>query len=156
MNQAHEEAPPSAAVSDPDAASREARPVRRRRPPQADPALQRQQQALAEALELAQSIDYQAQPAIPPELLPRGKAGKARKAERVRGRYEFSPAEYRRLSELKAQLRRFGLKARRNDLLRAGLLLLGALNDAELKAVMLRVEGVRKGKPARDCPPGDT
>lgn len=114
----------------------------RRRATAADGALQRQQQALAEALALAQSIDYQAQPTIPPELLPRGKVGKGRKPQVVRGRYRISPEERDRLDELKAQARRLELKVRKNELVRAGLLLLGALNEAELKAVLLRIDGV--------------
>ncbi len=116
----------------------------RRRAAAAEAVLQRQQQALAEALALAQSIDYQAQPAIPPELLPRGKIAGKRKPEWVRGRYRLTPAERRQLDELKVQARSLELKVRKNELLRAGLLLLGALNEIELKAVLLRIDGVTR------------
>lgn len=115
----------------------------RRHPPAEGSPLQRQQQALVEALALARSIDYSAQEAIPPELLPRGKLPRPAKAVTVRGRYRFPESEFERLGVLKARLRDLGLKAGKNDLLRAGLLLLGALNDSELKAVMLRIDGVR-------------
>lgn len=116
-----------------------------------DERLQRHQQALVEALALAQSIDYAAQPAIPPEAMPRSQPERPRSKGRLGEvrRYRLTPDETVRMRRLKQQVAELGLKARRNDLVRAGLLLLGALNEVELKAVMQRIDSVRPRKNPR-------
>jgi hypothetical protein len=58
-------------------------------------------------------------------------------------------AEYARIGELKKRLAALGAEVKKSELLRGGIAVLAALNDAELKAVMGRVERIKTGRPAK-------
>ena len=58
-------------------------------------------------------------------------------------------AEYALIAELKKRLTALGSEVKKSELLRGGIAVLAALNDAELKAVMGRVERIKTGRPAK-------
>src|SRR5574343_259861 len=74
-------------------------------------------------------------------------AAKPKKIKLVRDSYAMPETEYARIGELKKRLLGMGSEAKKSELLRAGVALLAALNDAELKAVMGRVERIKTGRP---------
>ena len=57
--------------------------------------------------------------------------------------------EYAQIGVLKKRLSGLGNDVKKSELLRGGIALLAALNDAELKAVMGRVERIKTGRPAK-------
>ncbi|HEX6733864.1 MAG TPA: hypothetical protein VF096_03545 [Azonexus sp.] len=127
------------------------RPKPARKPSAVDATVDKNQKLLAEALEQAQAIKYAQpqhlkQPAAPGKAAKDEKPGKARKVKLVRDSFAMPEAEYARIGELK---KRLGGACKKSELLRAGVLLLAALNDAELKAVMGRIERIKTGRPAK-------
>lgn len=58
---------------------------------------------------------------------------KAKKLKPGSRRYKLADDEYARLTALKQRLETLGARVKRSELLRAGLLLLAAMNDAQLK-----------------------
>ena len=125
-----------------------AKPSRRSSP--VDEAVDKQRKVLAEALEQAQAIQYD-----PPrhvqvtraEKPPKAeKPAKARKAKLVRDSFAMPEAEYAQIGELK---KRLGGAFKKSELLRAGVAVLCALDDAELLAVMAHVERIKTGRPAK-------
>ena len=76
-------------------------------------------------------------------------AEKPRKLRLVRDSFTMPEHEYVRIAELKKRLQGLGQSMKKSELLRAGLLLLDALNEAELKAVCARVERIKTGRPAK-------
>ena len=123
-----------------------------RKPSKVQETVAKHQKLLAEALVKAQAIDYSK-----PIVAPAPKAGKAKaakpakvkKPKLVRDSYAMPEAEYARIAELKKRLAALGSEVKKSELLRGGLALLAALNDAELKAVMGRVERIKTGRPAK-------
>ena len=77
------------------------------------------------------------------------KAPKAKKIKLVRDSYAMPEAEYARIGELKKRLSALGREVKKSELLRGGIAVLAALNDAELQAVMARVERIKTGRPAK-------
>ena len=77
------------------------------------------------------------------------KPPKQRKPKLVRDSYAMPEAEYALIAELKKRLAALGSEVKKSELLRGGIAVLAALNDAELKAVMGRVERVKTGRPAK-------
>ena len=77
------------------------------------------------------------------------RAEKPRKAKLVRDSYAMPEGEYARIGELKKRLAAMGVDLKKSELLRAGILLLAALNDDELKAVSSRVERIKTGRPKK-------
>ncbi len=77
------------------------------------------------------------------------KAPKAKKVKLVRDSYAMPEAEYARIGELKKRLATLGREVKKSELLRGGIAVLAALNDAELQAVMGRVERIKTGRPAK-------
>jgi len=136
------------------AAAAKAKPARK--PSRVDETVARHQKSLAEALEKAQAIKYE-QPAVvmKPEAAKGKKAAKvekpakARKVKLVRDSYAMPEAEYARIGELKKRMLGLGGEVKKSELLRAGIAVLAALNDTELKAVMGRVERIKTGRPAK-------
>lgn len=129
-----------------------------RRPAKADAAAAQRRQVLAEALVEARAINCdQPQRGRAPEAKPKkaaknGKgdgAAKPKKSKLVRDSYAMPDAEYARIGELKKRLGGLGVEIKKSELLRAGLLLLVALSDDELKAVAGRVERIKTGRPAK-------
>lgn len=142
-----------AAVPGSAAATAKARPARK--PTKEDEIVAKHQKVLAEALAMAQAIDY-TQPKVmrPPvtkgkKAAKPGKPAKARKPKLVRDSYAMPEAEYAKIGELKKRLAAVGAEVKKSELLRGGLAVLAALSDAELAAVMARVERIKTGRPAR-------
>lgn len=144
---------PPAATPATAAATARARPPRK--PSQEDETVARHQKVLAEALAMAQAINYdQPQVMRPPEDKGRkaakpAKPAKAKKLKLVRDSYAMPEAEYAQIDELKQRLLAMDSPAKKSELLRGGIVALSALNDAELKAMMARVERIKTGRPAK-------
>lgn len=77
------------------------------------------------------------------------KAAKPRKQKLVRDSYAMPDSEYARIGELKKRLAGLAQDYKKSEILRAGIALLAALNDAELSAVMGRVERIKTGRPSK-------
>ena len=77
------------------------------------------------------------------------KPAKPRKQKLVRDSYAMPEAEYALIADLKKRLAALGSDVKKSELLRGGVAVLAALNDAELKAVMGRVERIKTGRPAK-------
>jgi hypothetical protein len=125
-----------------------AKPPAARKRSLVDETVDRHQKALADALVQAQAIKYDKpkhlkQPAKAAKAEP---APKAKKTKLVRDSFAMPEAEYARIGELK---KRLGGAFKKSELLRAGVLVLVALNDVELKAVMGRVERIKTGRPPK-------
>lgn len=84
-----------------------------------------------------------------PKPIKEKKPPKLRKPKLVRDSYAMPEAEYARIAELKKRLAALGSEVKKSELLRGGVAVLAALNDAELKAVMGRVERIKTGRPAK-------
>lgn len=85
----------------------------------------------------------------PAEVPAEKSAEKPRKVRLVRDSFTMPEHEYVRIAELKKRLQGLGQGMKKSELLRAGLILLDALNEAELKAVCARVERIKTGRPAK-------
>ena len=77
------------------------------------------------------------------------KPPKLRKTKLVRDSYAMPEAEYAVIAELKKRLVALGSECKKSEVLRGGIAVMAALNDAELKAVMGRVERIKTGRPAK-------
>lgn len=149
----------AAAVADPvaapatAAATAKARPARTaRKPSTVDQTVAKHQKALAEALEKAEAISYdppQAPKAKPAKAVKAEKPVKAKKTKLVRDSYAMPETEYAQIAVLKKRLGTLGNEVKKSELLRAGVAVLAALNDAELQAVMGRVERIKTGRPSK-------
>jgi len=128
-----------------------------RKPSREDETVARHQKVLADALVKAQAIKYdqpklmKQQAAQPKKAAKPEKPAKARKLKLVRDSYAMPEAEYARIGELKKRLAGLGSEIKKSELLRAGIAMLAALNDAELKAVTGRVERIKTGRPAKEA-----
>ena len=143
-------AAPAPAVSATAAATAKARRVRK--PTKEDETVARHQKVLAEALVMAQAINYE-QPKVMRQAPAKGKKAvkpvKAKKVKLVRDSYAMPENEYAQIGELKKRLATMSVDVKKSELLRAGVAVMAALNDAELKRVMARVERIKTGRPAK-------
>ena len=143
-------AAPAPAVSATAAATAKARRVRK--PTKEDETVARHQKVLAEALVMAQAINYD-QPKVMRQAPAKGKKVvkpvKAKKIKLVRDSYAMPENEYAQIGELKKRLATMSVDVKKSELLRAGVAVMAALNDAELKRVMARVERIKTGRPAK-------
>lgn len=137
------------------AAPAKARPPRK--PSRVDETVAKHQAVLADALVKAQAIKYD-QPKVmkqaaakPKKAEKVEKPAKLKKPRLVRDSYAMPEAEYARIGELKKRLAGLGAETKKSELLRGGIAVLAALNDAELKAVMGRVERIKTGRPNKDA-----
>jgi hypothetical protein len=141
---------PTPAVSATAAATAKARRVRK--PTKEDETVARHQKVLAEALVMAQAINYE-QPKVMRQAPAKGKKAvkpvKAKKVKLVRDSYAMPENEYAQIGELKKRLATMSVDVKKSELLRAGVAVMAALNDAELKRVMARVERIKTGRPAK-------
>jgi len=143
-------AAPAAATPATAAATAKARPARK--PSRVDETVSKHQKVLADALVKAQAIKYEQ-----PEVVKSGpaKPAKAEKPVRqkkpklVRDSYAMPETEYAQIGALKKRLAGLGRETKKSELLRGGIALLAALNDAELTAVMGRIERIKTGRPAK-------
>ena len=143
-------AAPAPAVSATAAATAKARRVRK--PTKEDETVARHQKVLAEALVMAQAINYD-QPKVMRQAPAKGKKVvkpvKTKKIKLVRDSYAMPENEYAQIGELKKRLATMSVDVKKSELLRAGVAVMAALNDAELKRVMARVERIKTGRPAK-------
>ena len=143
-------AAPAPAVSATAAATAKARRVRK--PTKEDETVARHQKVLAEALVMAQAINYE-QPKVMRQAPAKGKKAvkpvKAKKVKLVRDSYAMPENEYAQIGELKKRLATMSVDVKKSELLRAGIAVMAALKDAELKLVIARVERIKTGRPAK-------
>lgn len=124
-----------------------------RKPTKEDEVVAKHQKVLAEALVEAQAISY-AQPVVMRQEVVKekkkpAKVAKPKKLKLVRDCFAMPEQEYARISEVKKRLSGLGCEAKKSEILRGGIVVLAALNDAELKAVMARLERIKTGRPAK-------
>lgn len=125
------------------------------KPSRVDETVSKHQKVLADALVKAQAIKYDKPAVVKAEPPKAGKAAKAEKPVRpkkvklVRDSYAMPEDEYAQIGALKKRLAGLGRETKKSELLRGGVALLAALNDAELTAVMGRVERIKTGRPAK-------
>ena len=141
---------PASAAGMPNAVAAQARRSPARQPSREDEAVARHQKELADALQKAMAINHDAPKLEQPAVAESGKSGKAKKPKLVRDSFAMPQAEYARIGELKKRLAAMDAAAKKNELLRAGLALLAAMGDAELKAVVGKVERIKTGRPAKN------
>jgi hypothetical protein len=126
-----------------------------RKPTAVEETVAKHRKVLTEALTKAQAIKYD-QPKVMKQEAPKAKKGaktekpaKAKKIKLVRDSFAMPEAEYARIGELKRRMAALGNEVKKSELLRGGIATLAALNDAELKAVMARVERIKTGRPSK-------
>ena len=135
------------------AAAVKVKPVRK--PTKVQETVAKHQKVLADALVKAQAIKYdqpkvmKPAPAAPKKPGKAEKPPKAKKIKLVRDSYAMPEAEYARIGELKKRMVALGSEVKKSELLRGGIADLAALNDAELKAVMGRIERIKTGRPSK-------
>jgi hypothetical protein len=125
-----------------------ARPARK--PSKEDEKVAMCQKVLAEALVEAQAISY-AQPKVMRQeaAKEKKKPAKQKKVKLVRDCFAMPEQEHVRIAEIKKRLSALGHEARKSEVLRGGIALLAVLNDAELKAVMARIDRIKTGRPSK-------
>lgn len=88
--------------------------------------------------------------ATKPVAQPKGGGTKSGKPKSRSNRYKLPDTEYAQLTALKQRLLALGTDIRKSELLRAGLMLLVAMNDLQLQKAVAKVEllmvGPRPGK----------
>ena len=129
------------------AAAAKAKPVRKAT--SVEETVARHQKELADALVKAQAINYDQPKQVKQAKQPAAKPAKARKVKLVRDSYAMPDNEYAQIAVLKKRLAALGNEVKKSELLRGGIAALAALNDAELKAVMGRIERIKTGRPAK-------
>jgi len=147
---------PAADKTAPQATAKPAAKPRVRKPSELDEINARNKKAMADALAKAQAVRI-AQPLgrpVPPPDLPAkakkpAKPAKVKKTKLVRDSFAMPEAEYALIAALKKRLGGLGQAVKKSELLRAGIAALNALNDAELQAVVGKVERIKTGRPAK-------
>lgn len=124
-----------------------------RKPTKVEETVAKHQKVLAEALVMAQAIKYD-QPKVMKQAVKHDgakaeKPAKPKKLKLVRDSYAMPENEYARIGILKKRLATLGNVVKKSELLRGGIAMLAALDDAELKTVMGRVERIKTGRPAK-------
>ncbi len=148
----------TAEVTAPAAAVAKTKVPRPRRPSREDETVARHHQSLVEALAMAEAIKYDA-PLVVKKAPPKGrkatkeakpvKPPKARKIKLVRNNYAMPETEYAQIGALKKRLAEMDVDVKKSELLRAGIALLVALDDAGLKTALAAVERLKTGRPAK-------
>jgi hypothetical protein len=112
----------------------------------------RNKKALSEALVKAQAVKMPPPPVVaqvPVEPAKAAKPAKARKIKLVRHSFSMPETEYAQIAVLKKRIADFGGKAKRSELVRAGIAALTALDNVQLTAAMARVESIKTGRPKK-------
>jgi len=78
-------------------------------------------------------------------MQPRLDGAKSKKDKRVSNRYKIPENEYEQLAGLKKRLLTLGVSVKKSELLRAGIMLLAAADDAQLKNAVAKVEVIETG-----------
>jgi len=125
-----------------------------KKPSRLDETKARNKKALAEALAKAQAVQIvppSGTPSLPdlPKAAKPAKPVKPKKIKLVRHSFSMPETEYAQFALLKKRIADFGGKARRSELVRAGIAVLAALDNVELTSVMARVERIKAGRPAK-------
>lgn len=120
-----------------------------RKPTKVEETVAKHQKVLADALVKAQAIKYDQPKVMKQAVAKAAKPAKAKKVKLVRDSYAMPDTEYAQIGALKKRLSGLGNDVKKSELLRGGIAVLAALNDAELKAVMGRVERIKTGRPAK-------
>ena len=76
--------------------------------------------------------------------------GKDKRPKLVRDSFTMPEADYLRLKALKIRCLRAGIEIKKSEVLRAGLLALEQLTDAQLQKLAGSVERVKTGRPASE------
>jgi len=76
----------------------------------------------------------------------------AKKVKLVRDSFTIPKPEYAAIDALKARGMTLGLAAKKSEILRAGLMVLSALDDAGLKVALSAVPAVKTGRPRAEAP----
>ena len=142
---------PAAKATKPAKVTKAAKPVAAEKPVKAKPA-KAEKPVKPEKVAKAAKVEKPAKPAKEAKVAKPAKAEKPpkqRKPKLVRDSYAMPEAEYALIAELKKRLAALGSEVKKSELLRGGIAVLAALNDAELKAVMGRVERIKTGRPAK-------
>ncbi len=90
-----------------------------------------------------------------PKPLKTAKAEKAEKADKpkkpklVRDSFTIPKTEYEVIDVLKQRTAKAGSQAKKSELLRAGIKVLAAMNDAALLAALKAVPSIKTGRPAK-------
>jgi len=84
-----------------------------------------------------------------PEGQNKADGAKLKKFKLRSNRYKIPDNEYAQLTALKKRLMTLGVSAKKSELLRAGLMLLVALDDAFLKKAIARMDFVESGLPPK-------
>ena len=71
------------------------------------------------------------------------------KLKLVRDSFTMPQTDFELIDVLKQRALGFRHPVKKSELLRGGIAVLAALNDAELKAVMARIERIKTGRPAK-------
>lgn len=87
--------------------------------------------------------------AKPAKVAKVAKPPKVKKLKLVRDSYAMPEAEYAQIAVLKKKLAAQGVDVKKSELLRAGIAVLVALDDAELQTVMSHIERIKTGRPAK-------
>jgi len=125
-----------------------------KKPSRLDETKARNKKALAEALAKAQAVQIvppSGTPSLPdlPKAAKPAKPIKPKKIKLVRHSFSMPETEYAQIALLKKRIADFGGKARRSELVRAGIAALAAMDNVELTALMARVERIKPGRPAK-------
>ena len=125
-----------------------------KKPSRLDETKARNKKALAEALAKAQAVQIvppSGTPSLPdlPKAAKPAKPVKPKKIKLVRQSFSMPETEYAQIALLKKRIADFGGKARRSELVRAGIAALAAMDNVELTALMARVERIKPGRPAK-------
>lgn len=74
---------------------------------------------------------------------------KTPKPKMERDSFTMPKAEYAQIYILKDKLVKLGQPAKKSELLRAGLMLLSAMDDEKLKATMAKIPAIKTGRPKK-------
>lgn len=112
----------------------------------------RNKKALSEALAKAQAVQIKPPaetPQVPVASSKPAKPVKAKKVKLVRHSFSMPETEYAQIAVLKKRIADAGGKAKRSELVRAGIAALSALDNAQLTAAMGRIESIKTGRPKK-------
>jgi len=77
------------------------------------------------------------------------KSKKEHKVKVVRDSFTMPQVEYKKISEIKAICLKTKMHVKKSEVLRAGLKLLSALNEAQLKRTLNSLEKIKTGRPKK-------
>ena len=148
-------AKPAAKVESGEPTVAEVPPVKKtaaKKPSRLEETKARNKKALSEALVKAQAVKIPPPSVVaqvPAESAKAAKPAKAKKVKLVRHSFSMPETEYAQIAVLKKRIADFGGKAKRSELVRAGIAALSALDNVALTAAMARVESIKTGRPKK-------